>query len=59
MHEQETELSPFVFATTHLLENALEDYPKMLEGKDVNLSMIQLTRLEMLGEFDNVSNNGE
>ena len=59
MHEQETELSPFVFATTHLLEDTLEDYPKMLEGKDVNVSMIQLTRLVMLGEFDNVSDNGE
>lgn len=59
MHEHETELSPFVFATAHLLEDALEDYPKMLDGKDVNLSMIQLTRLKMLGEFDNVPDSGE
>lgn len=59
MHEHETELNPFVFATTHLLEDTLEDYPKMLDGKDVNLNMIQLTRLELLGEFDNVSGDGE
>lgn len=46
--------TPNVFATTHLLEDFIEDYPAMLQGDSKELVAAQITRLELMGvETDN------
>lgn len=40
------------FATTHLLEDVIRDYPEMLANPSKELAAVQFTRLELLGEFE-------
>ena len=43
---------PSTFATTHLLEDVIRDYPEMLHNPTKELVAVQLTRLELFGEFE-------
>jgi hypothetical protein len=43
---------PSTFATTHLLEDVIGDYPEMLSNPSKELAAVQYMRLELLGEFD-------